>query len=103
MENAARVGAHILKRAGEWPQKYPRVGDVRGLGLMIGIELVADPVTKKPDAEFRDTLVQDAFRRGLLVLGCGKSTLRLSPPLIVTGQQADRALDILEQCLGAKS
>lgn len=103
MENAARVGAHILRRAGEWPKKYPRVGDVRGLGLMIGIELVADPVTKKPDAEFRDSLVQDAFRRGLLILGCGESTLRLSPPLIVTGQQADRALDILEQCLGAKS
>jgi 4-aminobutyrate aminotransferase len=103
MENAARVGAHILKRAGEWPQKYPRVGDVRGIGLMIGIELVADPVTKKPDAEFRDTIVQQAFRRGLLMLGCGESTLRLSPPLIVTEQQAGRALDILEQCLGAKS
>jgi 4-aminobutyrate aminotransferase len=103
IENAAQIGAHILKRIGEWPQKYRRVGDVRGLGLMIGIELVADPVTKKPDPEFRDSLVQEAFRRGLLTLGSGESTLRLSPPLIVTEQQADRALEILEQCLRANS
>lgn len=99
IENAATVGAHILQRLATWPAKYTRVGHVRGLGLMIGIEFIEDRATLAPDAAFRDRLVQAGFRKGLLVLGCGASSLRLSPPLIVTKEQADWALDTLEACL----
>jgi 4-aminobutyrate aminotransferase len=66
---------------------------------MIGIEFIEDRATLAPDAAFRDRLVQAGFRKGLLVLGCGASSLRLSPPLIVTKEQADWALDTLEACL----
>ena len=99
IENAERVGGHILRRLAAWPAKYPCVGNVRGLGLMIGIEIVADQVSKEPAAALRDELVQKAFHRGLLLLGCGKSTVRLSPPLIITSEHADFALDTIERIL----
>lgn len=103
IENCARTGAYIMRRLRDWPRKYPQVGDVRGRGLMIGLELVSDPVAKTPDSALRDRIVQGAFRRGLLVLGCGESVLRLSPPLVVTEEQASQALDVLEECLRAGS
>ncbi len=99
VENAARVGAHILARIRDWPARFPTVGDVRGLGLMIGIEFVKDQASREIHTEFRDRLVRMAFERGLLVLGCGRSTLRLSPPLVVTHDQADFAIDTLEACI----
>ena len=67
---------------------------------MIGIEFVTDKHTKTPAGEQRDHIVELAFERGLLFLGCGPNTLRLCPPLIVTKQQADLALDVLEECIG---
>ena len=94
--NAARLGAHMLQRLQEWPQRYPVVGDVRGLGLMIGIEFVTDPETKQKAPELRDRVVQEAFRRGLLVLGAGDNVVRLMPPLVIDEHQADFALDVLE-------
>jgi len=97
--NAARVGGHILDRLRSWPAKFKNVGDVRGLGLMIGIELVHDQKTKERAPELRDKLVTMAFERGLLVLGAGRNVLRLCPPLIVTRDQADFAVDTLEECL----
>jgi len=97
--NAGRVGAHILERLRTWPVRFPNVGDVRGLGLMIGIELVKDQSTKERAPEVRDLLEQMAFERGLLVLGAGANTIRLCPPLILTEGQADFALDTLEECL----
>ena len=103
LDNAHEVGEHILARTYDWPQRLPLVGDVRGRGLMIGIEFVADKHAKTPAPEQRDHIVEVAFEKGVLFLGCGASTLRLCPPLIVTKPQADVALDILEECIHLKS
>ena len=97
--NAARIGGHIMDRLRSWPAKFKNVGDVRGLGLMIGIEMVRDQATKERAPELRDRLVAMAFERGLLVLGAGRNVLRLCPPLIITRDQADFAVDTLEECL----
>jgi 4-aminobutyrate aminotransferase len=97
--NAARIGGHIMDRLRSWPAKFRNVGDVRGLGLMIGIELVRDQATKERAPELRDRLVAMAFEHGLLVLGAGRNVLRLCPPLIITRDQADFAVDTLEECL----
>jgi 4-aminobutyrate aminotransferase len=99
LDNAHQVGEHILARTYDWPQRLPLVGDVRGRGLMIGIEFVADKHAKTPAAEQRDHIVEMAFEKGVLFLECGASTLRICPPLIVTKQQADVALDVLEECI----
>jgi 4-aminobutyrate aminotransferase len=99
MENAARMGAHIMGRLREWPARLPVVGDVRGLGLMIGIELVHDQKTKEKAPQLRDRVVNLAFERGLLVLGAGDSTIRLCPPLVVTRGQCDFAIETLEECI----
>jgi len=97
--NAARVGAHILDRMADWPRRFPNVGDIRGLGLMIGIEMVHDQESKERAPELRDRVVFQAFERGLLVLGAGRNSIRLSPPLIISRDQADFAVDTLEECL----
>ncbi len=99
VENAARLGAHMLGRLCEWPRRYPFVGDVRGMGLMIGLEFVRDPATKEKAPDLRDRVVQECFRRGLLVLGCGDNVLRLMPPLVIDREQADFALDVLEDII----
>jgi 4-aminobutyrate aminotransferase len=99
MENAARMGAYLMERLHDWPDRFPMVGDVRGLGLMIGIELVRDQRTKERAPELRDRVVQQAFERGLLVLGAGDNTIRLCPPLVITRDQCDFAIDTLEACL----
>jgi 4-aminobutyrate aminotransferase len=99
VENAARMGAHLMDRMREWPRRFSSVGDVRGLGLMIGIELVKDRERREPAAELRDRVVARAFERGLLVLGAGESTIRLSPPLTISRDQCDFAVETLEQCV----
>ena len=76
------------------------MGDVRGRGLMIGIELIRDKASKERATDLRDRMEQLAFERGLLILGCGPNTIRLCPPLVITQDQADFAMDTLEQCLG---
>jgi 4-aminobutyrate aminotransferase len=97
--NAAEVGGHILDRIRDWPRRFANVGDVRGLGLMIGVEIVHDQHNKDRAPELRNRVVSLAFERGLLVLGAGRSAIRLCPPLIVTRDQADFAVDTLEECL----
>lgn len=97
--NAARIGAYMLERMREWPARFACVGQVRGLGLMIGIEIVRDQASRERAPELRDRIVEMAFRRGLLILGAGPSSLRLSPPLVISRQQADFAMDTLEECL----
>jgi 4-aminobutyrate aminotransferase len=101
VDNAARVGAHMKSRLDEFPRKFPMVGDVRGLGLMLGIEIVRDQKTRERAPEFRDRLVRMCFERGLLILGAGPNSIRLSPPLVITKDQADAAVDVLEECLRA--
>jgi 4-aminobutyrate aminotransferase len=99
MDNAAAVGQHMRSRMDTWPARFRLVGEVRGLGLMIGVELVRDQQTKEKAVAERDRVIQMAFERGLLILGAGDNTLRLSPPLTITRDQADFAVDVLEECL----
>lgn len=99
VRNSAEVGEHMMRRLREWPNRHPTIGEVRGLGLMIGIEVVADQKLRTPDAQRRDRIVDAAFERGLLVLGCGPNAIRIMPPLICTREQADIGLEILEQAL----
>ncbi|HUX67853.1 MAG TPA: acetyl ornithine aminotransferase family protein [Terriglobales bacterium] len=103
IRNAAEVGHHLLERLRDWPARHPTIGEVRGLGLMIGIEIVSDQAKRTPDAARRDRIVHAAFERGLLVLGCGPNSLRLMPPLICSREQADTALAILQQAIAASA
>ena len=97
--NAAQVGAKMMERLRSWIGVHKNVGDVRGRGLMIGVELVKDTQTREAFGALRDRVVDLAFDRGLLILGCGETTIRLCPPLIVNQHEADIALDILEECI----
>lgn len=99
--NAAKVGASMLERLRTWPARHKMVGDVRGRGLMIGIEFVKDQATREMAPALRDHIVDEAFKRGLLILGCGETSIRLAPPLVVCQEEAEVALDILEECLDA--
>jgi 4-aminobutyrate aminotransferase len=97
--NAAKVGAKILDRLNGWKKTHALVGDVRGRGLMIGIELVKNKETREPATELRNRVEEVAFEKGLIILGCGETSIRLCPPLIVSEQEATVALDILEDAL----
>lgn len=99
IQNAARMGEYVMKRIADWPAKHSIVGQVRGRGLMIGIELVKSQETREPYSEARSKVLQRAFEKGLMLIGCGESTLRFVPPLIVEQGHIDAALDILEDCL----
>jgi 4-aminobutyrate aminotransferase len=100
IKNAQTVGDHILRRLRAWPEKHPMVGDVRGYGLMIGVEIVKDQKTRERAHEAREKIVELAFERGALFLGAGENTMRIAPPLVLTKEQADAGLDILEECIG---
>ena len=99
IDNAANVGEFILDRLRGWKHTHALVGDVRGRGLMIGIELVLDKATRAPAAALRNQVESLAFERGLMILGCGETSLRLCPPLVVSKEEAEVALDILEEAL----
>jgi 4-aminobutyrate aminotransferase len=101
IRNAEVVGAHMLAGAKALMDKHQIVGDVRGRGLMIGVELVRDRQTKERATSERDRVVRECFTRGLLVLGAGQNSIRLCPPLVLTKEQADTALRILDEALGA--
>ena len=100
IQNAEVVGSHILRRMSRWVETHRMVGDVRGRGLMIGLEIVKDKQTKATAHDERDRIVDLAFERGILLLGAGENSIRIAPPLIVTQEQADIALDVLEECIG---
>jgi 4-aminobutyrate aminotransferase len=97
--NAAHVGGKMLERLRGWTETHSLVGEVRGRGLMIGIELVKDKATREPATALRNRVETLAFESGLMILGCGETSLRLCPPLVVTEQEATVALDILEDAL----
>jgi 4-aminobutyrate aminotransferase len=99
MQNAATVGEYILDALAEMQSRHPSIGDVRGKGLMIGIELVKDKKAKEPAKQLRDALVHGCFERGLLTLGCGRSSTRIMPPLMLPMQLADEGLRIFEDAL----
>jgi 4-aminobutyrate aminotransferase len=101
VKNAAVVGEHLINGVRELQNKHAIIGDVRGKGLMIGIELVKDRKTKERAVKERDRLVDECFKRGLLVLGAGRNALRLSPPLVLTKEQADTAVRIIDESLEA--
>jgi 4-aminobutyrate aminotransferase len=98
--NAADVGAHLMAGLKGLSDRHPLVGDVRGRGLMVGVELVRDRQTKERASEERNAVVLAAFKRGLLVLGAGKNAIRFSPPLVLTRDQADEAVRIFDEALG---
>ena len=97
--NAAKMGELMFERLRSWTQRFGIVGEVRGRGLMIGIEIVRDQQSREPAGAWRDRIVDLAFERGLLILGCGETAIRLAPPLVVNEHQACIALDILEEAI----
>ena len=99
VENAARVGKHMMARLLDMKDEHPSMGDVRGLGLMIGVEFVRDRETKERAKDIRDWIVQRAFEKGLLILGAGVNVVRFIPPLVIDEKAADEGLDIFEEVL----
>jgi 4-aminobutyrate aminotransferase len=99
IENARRMGEFILHRISDWPEKHKIVGDIRGRGLMIGVEIVRDRRTKEIASDLRERVVELAFEKGLLILGAGENSIRLAPSLIIDEEQADFAVRTLEACI----
>ncbi|MBE9474496.1 MAG: acetyl ornithine aminotransferase family protein [Chloroflexi bacterium] len=99
MDNAAEVGNYTLDALHEIKTRHPSIGDVRGMGLMIGVEFVKDHQTREPDDELRDRIIHQAFEGGLLILGCGISTIRISPPLNISHSEIDEGLQIFEEAI----
>jgi 4-aminobutyrate aminotransferase len=96
LENAAKQGAYIMKRLEELKARSEIVGDVRGKGLMIGLEIVEDKKSKKPAPEKVKEIMMRSWKRGVAVITCGTSTIRIAPPLVITRELVDSALDIIE-------
>jgi 4-aminobutyrate aminotransferase len=101
VENAGKVGARLIEKLKGLQAKHPVIGDVRGRGLMVGVEIVRDPQGRAPAPEIRHRLIEVAFERGLLTLPCGASTIRLSPPLVARDSDVDRAVSILDATFAA--
>jgi len=99
MANAQKVGEYIFSKINDWPSRFKIVGDVRGKGLMIGVEIVRDQRTKEMAQDLRNKVVVGAFHRGLLTLESGENSIRVSPPLIIDEEQADCAIGILEESI----
>jgi len=99
MANAREQGERLITAMRKLADKYACIGDVRGRGLMIGLEFVKDRSTREPDGELVHKLVDMAFQRGLLLLGAGRSALRLAPPLIIDSTDIDTGVQIIDQCL----
>jgi 4-aminobutyrate aminotransferase/(S)-3-amino-2-methylpropionate transaminase len=101
-DKAAKVGGIIVNRMKELQRKYPQIGDVRGLGSMVAIELVKDPLTKEPHKEAVSAIIQECFKRGLLTMGAGifGNVIRFLPPLVITDEQLEAGLKIFEKSLG---
>jgi 4-aminobutyrate aminotransferase len=100
-QNAIKRGAQIMKRLHEWEEEYEIVGNVRGIGLMIGIEIVKSKDTREPDPEVRDAIICRALEKRLLLLPAGESVVRICPPLIISKEEADKGLDTIELAIRA--
>jgi 4-aminobutyrate aminotransferase len=99
LENTNRQGTYMMKRLKEMQQNYPIIGDVRGKGLMIGVEFVKDRETKEPASDEVLDIMNKCFKRGLAVINAGKSTMRFTPPLIITKELIDAGLDVFESAV----
>lgn len=98
-DNAAAVGEHLKQRLERWAAGCDRVGEVRGIGLMIGVEIVKSKAGKERDPKLRDAIEMAAFQRGLLVLGCGENNIRFCPSLVLTREEADKAIELFAQAV----
>jgi len=101
LRNSAEVGAYLKRGLEQLMDKYQCIGDVRGKGMMIGVEFVTDRNSKKPDADLRDRVEMASFKRGLVLLGCGPNSIRWSPPLILNQEHVDVALEIFDEAIAA--
>ena len=99
LANAEAVGQYTIDCLEEIQVRHPSIGEVRGRGMMIGVEFVKDKETREPNEEIRNSIEGIGFEHGLLLLGCGKSTIRLAPPLCITKQEVDEGLQIFEQAI----
>jgi 4-aminobutyrate aminotransferase len=99
LANAGEVGEYTMDALEEIQARHTSIGDVRGKGLMIGVEFVKDKSTKEPNEALRDMVEKYGFQHGLLLLGCGKSTIRLAPPLCITKHEIDEGLEIFEYAI----
>lgn len=99
LQNAAEVGQYTLDALQEIAMRHPSIGDVRGIGLMIGVEFVKNKETKEYAPELRDSVVHHGFERGLLLLGCSKSVIRIAPPLCITKAEIDEGLEVFEEAV----
>ncbi len=99
MQNAARMGLYCMDVLAEIQSRHPCIGQVRGKGLMIGVDFVRDRESRAHASDLRDRVVYKAFERGMLTMACGKSALRISPPLNITAELIDEGLQILEEAI----
>lgn len=99
IDNAARMGDFLMSRLAQLKTCHPSMGDIRGRGLMVGVEMVAEGETRQPAPELRDALIDRCFHKGLLLLGCGTNTIRFCPPLIISREDVETAVTILDQAL----
>lgn len=101
VENAAKVGTYFMAQLRELQKRYEQIGDVRGIGLMLAIDFVKDPVKRDYNYELRNKVIEEAFKRGLVCLGAGQSAIRFAPPLTLTEQHVDVAIEILDDAIKA--
>jgi 4-aminobutyrate aminotransferase len=101
VDNSAEVGAYLKTGLEKLAEKHASIGDVRGYGLMLGVEFVKDKESLSPDPELRDRIEMECFNKGLIILGCGTSTIRWSPPLILSKENVDVALEIFDNAIAA--
>ena len=101
LDNARVQGSYLIERLRELARAHPEIGDVRGLGLMVATELVRDARTKEPAVKLRDLVIEEAYRRGLILLPCGRSSIRYIPPLIVRREEIDEAVEVVDAAIRA--
>ena len=99
VENSKNVGAYLEEGLRQLMDKYDCIGDVRGLGMMLGVEFVTDKTSLTPAPELRDRVEMACFQKGLIILGCGANSIRWSPPLILAKYNVDVALEIFEEAI----
>jgi 4-aminobutyrate aminotransferase len=103
VENAAKVGAILKEKLSAVKTRHAAIGDVRGLGLMIGVDFERPDGSYAPDGKLRDRIMHACFEKGLLLLSCGQSTMRFCPPLIVTPEETQTAVEIFDAAVASAS